>query len=251
VRYPKYRGFAGLLSMALFRLPLLFNRKITFWKLLGCGKNGTFDIHPDWRQYSVLTIGRWQFLGTSFQLPVSAQCLVNETKNNSKLKTVNYRLIYGSFINWWWQFFKCETYTIILEPIEGYGCWDGEKIFGDIPKESEYEGLIAVLTRATIRLKRLKSFWQHVDSVASKTIAASGLILSAGIGELPWIKQGTFSVWQSKEHMKAFAYQLREHTEVIKKTRAENWYSEEMFIRFKPVAALGSLKGINPLDGKL
>ena len=243
MRYPKYGGLAGLLSMALFRLPLLFNKKITFWKLLGCGKNATFDIHPDWRQYAVLAVRSWQSTVFSCQLPVA--CYKSSQSIN------NCKLIYGSFIGWWWQFFKCETYTIILEPIEGYGCWDGEKVFGDIPKETEYDGLIAVLTRATIRLKRLKSFWQHVDSVASKTTAARGLILSAGIGELPWIKQGTFSVWQSKEHMKAFAYQMHEHIEVIQRTRKENWYSEEMFIRFKPVAALGSLKGINPLDGKL
>ena len=72
VRYPKYSGFAGLLSMALFRLPLLFNKDITFWKLLGCGKNGTFDIHPDWRQYAVLAVGNFQ--SCSIQLPVS--CLV-------------------------------------------------------------------------------------------------------------------------------------------------------------------------------
>jgi len=238
--------------MALFRVPLLFNKKITFWKLLGCGKNGTFDIHPDLRQYAVLAVDSWQFPVTDFQLPVTnSQHLVNETKGNSKLKNVNYRLIYGPFINWWWQFFKGETYTIILEPTEGYGRWDGKKIFGELSRQTEYDGLVAVLTRATIRLKRLKTFWQNVDGVASKTAAAKGLILSVGIGELPWIKQGTFSVWQSKEHMKAFAYRMQEHIEVIQKTREEKWYSEEMFIRFKPIAVFGSLKGSNPLEGKL
>jgi hypothetical protein len=239
--------------MALFRLPLLFNKKITFWKLLGCGKNGTFDIHPDWRQYAVLVVGSWQSAVTSYQLPVarSKSSVKRQDTANCLLPPANCQLIYGSFITRWWHFFKCETYTIILKPIEGYGCWDGKKIFGDIPQETEYDGLIAVLTRATIRLKRLRNFWQYVDSIASKTPGAKGLILSAGIGELPWIKQGTFSVWRSKEHMKAFAYQMHEHIEVIQKTRQENWYSEEMFIRFKPVAAFGSLKGINPLDGKL
>ena len=78
-----------------------------------------------------------------------------------------------------------------------------------------------MLTRATICIRRLKNFWQHVDSVASKISVSKGLILSAGIGELPWIKQGTFSVWQSKEDMKAFAYQMNEHIEVIQKTRKE------------------------------
>jgi hypothetical protein len=236
--------------MAIFRLPLLFNKKITFWKLLGCGRNGAFDIHPDWRQYAVLAVGSFQSEVSGYQLPVASSKLSVE-EENCKLQTANCQLIYGSFMNRWWQFFKCEAYTIILEPIEGYGSWDGKKIFGELSKQTEYDGLVAVLTRAKIRLKRLKNFWQHVDTVASKTATAKGLILSAGIGELPWIKQGTFSVWQSKEHMKAFAYQTPEHTEVIQKTRKENWYSEEMFIRFKPVAAFGSLKGANPLEGKL
>jgi hypothetical protein len=44
---------------------------------------------------------------------------------------------------------------------------------------------------------------------------------------------------------------MQQHVEVIQKTRNENWYSEEMFIRFKPIASFGSLNGNNPLKGKL
>jgi hypothetical protein len=252
VRYPKYKGFAGLLSMALFRFPLFFNKKISFWKLLGCGRNGTFDIHPDWQQWAVLAVSSCKLPVFRFQLPV------DEIKNNFKPQTclpdrqaINYKLLYGSFINCWWNFFKCEVYTIILEPIEGYGTWDSKKFFGELPKQTDHNGIIAVLTRATIHLKRLKNFWQHVDGVALKMSKAPGFILSVGIGEMPWVKQGTFSIWQSKEQMKVFAYKLREHAEVIRKTRQQNWYSEEMFIRFKPVVSFGSLNGDDPLEGKL
>jgi hypothetical protein len=239
VRYPKYSGFAGFLSMALFRLPLMLNKKISFWKLLGCGKNGTFDIHPDWNQWAVFMVnGEWS--------------MVNKNNaNNYKLQTINYKLTYGSFINWWWKFFKCEVYSIILEPLEGHGTWDGKKILGELSTQKNHEGIIAVLTRATIRLKRLKNFWKHVDGVAVQTQSAPGFITSVGIGEMPWIKQATFSVWESKEAMKAFAYKTQHHTEVIQKTRNENWYSEEMFIRFKLIASFGSLNGNDPLKGKL
>ena len=51
--------------------------------------------------------------------------------------------------------------------------------------------------------------------------------------------------------MKNFAYQMKEHTEVIRKTRKENWYSEDMFVRFKPLKISGTIKGINPLEGIL
>jgi hypothetical protein len=239
--------------MALFRLPLQFSKKISFWKLLGCGKNGTFDIHPDWRQWGIFTVASNRFPVTDCRLSVSSSksSVKEENANNDKLQATNYKLLYGSFINWWWKFFNCEIYTIILEPMESRGSWDDKNIFGDIFHHAEYDGLIAVLTRATIRLKKLKNFWQHVDAVASKTNTAKGFIMSVGIGELPWIKQGTFSVWQNTEHMKNFAYGMQEHLEVIRKTRDENWYSEEMFTRFKPVASYGSLNGNNPLAGKL
>jgi len=229
-------GWAGFLSMALFRLPLYFNRKINFWKLLGCGKNGTFDIHPDWRQWGILSV-----TGLAH----------DSSKSNYESPSINYKPLYSSFISNWWNFFHCEVYTILLQPIEGHGTWDGKEVFGTLPKQTEYEGLIAVLTRATIRLTRLKNFWKNTDGVANKTNNAKGLISSVGIGEVPWIKQATFSIWESKEHMKQFAYKMQEHTEVIQKTRKENWYSEDMFIRFKILASFGTLHGNDPLKGKL
>ena len=76
---------------------------------------------------------------------------------------------------------------------------------------------------------------------------AEGLITSIGIGELPFIKQATFSIWESKESMKKFAYQMHQHQEAIKKTRKENWYSEDMFVRFIPLHTSGTIKGSDPL----
>ena len=69
--------------------------------------------------------------------------------------------------------------------------------------------------------------------------SAKGLITSYGIGEMPWIKQATFSVWESKEDMKNFAYSVHEHKDVIRKTRSENWYKEELFVRFRILSVKG------------
>ncbi len=223
VRYSKKSGWAGFLSMAIFRLALWRKSSILFWKLMGCGKNGTFDKKPDWRQWALLE--------------------VYEKKNPPSVQTPS------SILNYW-KFFKCEVLTLILEPIEGRGTWDGKEAMGKLPKQTDYDGVVAVLTRATIRLGKLKDFWTHVDGVAKQMPSADGFITSFGIGELPWIKQATFSVWQSKEHMKAFAYNMKEHTEVVQKTRQENWYSEEMFVRFKILESHGSINGLNPLKRK-
>lgn len=236
IRYRKRYVFFAIIAMALFRLPLLFNKRSRFWKLMGSGKNGTFDKKPDWQQWGILSVSSFNFKTIQLKHFTSEVLL--------------YKL-YGTFIAKWINFFNCETVTYLLDPIEGHGLWDGKNPFGNLPNKSDYEGQIAVLTRATIRNTKLKRFWQHVNQVAIKMKDSNGFITSYGIGEIPWKKQATFSVWKNKESMKDFAYKMKEHQEIIKKTRQENWYSEDMFVRFKIDGCIGSLNGVNPLKGKL
>ncbi len=205
----------AFIAMAIFRFPLFRNKNISFYKLMGTGKNGTFDKVPDLNQWAIL----------------AAHSNLSE-KSNKDYTLLN---LYGKFIAGWMNFFGCKTCIYILEPIESHGIWDKKKPFGDLPVKSIYEGKIAVLTRATIKLNKLKYFWQNVAPVAEKMVVAKGFITSYGVGEIPWIKQATFSIWESKEDMKNFAYGMKEHAEVIKKTRQQKWYSEEMFTRFRVV----------------
>ena len=192
---------------------------------MGCGKNGTFDKVPDLNQWAILTV----------------------YDEKQKIIPAN---IYGKFISKWIKLFSCETLTFMLEPIAGHGLWDRKKAFGELNNKTEHTGRIATLTRATIRLSKLKYFWKNVAPVSDNIKSAKGFIFSAGIGEVPWIKQATFSVWDSAEDMKAFAYGMKAHSEVIKKTRQQQWYSEDMFVRFKILSVSGSLKGQNPLERK-
>ena len=191
---------------------------------MGCGKNGTFDKIPDLQQWAILA---------------------SHERDRDDLKN---EFIYGSFINTWFKRFNCEIFTLFLQPLEGHGKWDGKEVFGKLPVKSDYEGTIATLTRATIRVNKLKYFWKHVAPVANLMTTADGFIMSVGIGEVPWIKQATFSVWKSKGSMKSFAYQMKEHTEVIRKTREQKWYSEDMFIRFIIRSSQGTIKGKDPLQ---
>ncbi len=231
IRYPKLLIPFGFLAMVIHRIPFWFNKKISFLKLLGCGKNGTFDKIPDLQQWGILIVHGSEFIVKPLRL--ESKSFMNE--------------LYGSFITNWIRLFRCETFTILLEPIEGHGFWDGKEVFGNLPKSSSHTGPVAILTRATIRLNRLHQFWKNVNPVASKMKAANGYITSMGLGEIPWIKQVTFSIWESKEAMTAFAYGMKEHTEVIKKTREQRWYSEDMFVRFKIIGNTGTIKGIDPL----
>ncbi len=237
LRYRKRFIPFALLAMFFFRFPLWLNKKIPFWKLLGSGKNGTFDKNPDWQQWGILSVQSSGLKVKSLE-PVDPE---------GKLL---YKELYGAFIANWIRLFDCEAWTVFLEPIEGHGTWDGKKVFGALPLKTDYEGQVAVLTRATIRLLRLKHFWSNVAPVAGKMASTKGLQASFGIGEMPWIKQATFSIWQNKEAMKNFAYEMKEHAEVIRKTRSQKWYTEDMFTRFRIIATTGTIRGINPLTGK-
>ena len=231
-RYKKRFIYFALLAMALHRLPLLFNRKISFHKTLGCGRGGTFSKWPDWQQWGLLVVLKEDDMKSNTSITDHQQLL---------------KAVYGKLISGWWKFFGCETWTVVLQPIEGHGTWDGKEAFGHLPTKTDYEGMIAVLTRATIRGRKLARFHQHVEAISNDMRKADGFLFSIGIGESPRLRQATFSVWQSKEQMKQFAYKMKDHAEVIQKTRKENWYSEDMFVRFKVIETWGTMKDVEPI----
>jgi len=222
IRYRKLFVPFALLAMALHRLFMWLQKGCTFWKLLGSGHNGTFDLQPDWQQWGLLAV--W------------------EDRDDFD------RFYTHSFVAWWWRILAKETWTILGQPLQSHGKWDSKEPFGN-PNIQTYAGPVAVLTRATIRINKLKNFWSNVDEVANLMTSAKGFITSFGIGEAPVYRQATFSIWKSLDDVKAFAYQSREHTEVIKKTRTENWYREELFARFRPIESFGTIKGKDPLSG--
>jgi len=203
---------------------------------MGSGKNGTFDKKPDLQQWAIFSVSKARFKQVQFK-HFPEELVLDK--------------LYGPFIRKWLNFFNCQTITYVLDPIEGHGSWDGKTVFGDLPAKTDYNGHIAVLTRATIRISKLQQFWKNVEGVASQMAGADGLVTSYGIGEIPWVKQATFSIWENKDAMKSFAYQMQAHKDVIVKTRKENWYKEDMFVRFSISSAIGSINGINLLKGKL
>ena len=230
VRYRRLFIPLALLAMAIHRIPLILTTKCTFWKLMGSGRNGSFDLNPDWQQWGLLAVWESQQGFDHF--------------------------INSSFISSWWKILCKEQWTILCEPLVSHGKWSGKEpfknIIGDFKNETKtanYNGPIAVLTRAQIRLSKLKNFWENVDYAAETLRKAPGYVTSFGIGEAPFFLQATFSLWNSVEEVKNFAYKSKEHAEVISKTRKENWYSEELFARFIPLKSFGTLNGTDPLRG--
>ncbi|GAB3512634.1 hypothetical protein GCM10027442_24110 [Emticicia fontis] len=199
----------------MLRLPLWFTHGLTFWKLLGCGRNGSFDIQPDLEQWGLLAV--WE----------TEEDFINFQQN--------------SFLQKWWKLFSKEQWTILCQSYESHGKWDGKEPFKSENINNNYQGKIVVLTRASIRLSKLKDFWSNVPAVSNHVKQARGFITSIGIGELPFIRQATFSIWESLDDVKQFAYRQREHADVIKKTRKAEWYSEELFARFIPIRIEGKM----------
>lgn len=106
---------------------------------------------------------------------------------------------------------------------------------------------IAVLTRAAINWRSLPAFWKHGAHTSQALEKATGVLAAIGLGELPFVRQATFSLWEKATAMQAYAYQDPAHRAVMQRTRAENWYREELFARFAIVAAEGTWHGVNPL----
>jgi len=228
--YPKRNLFSAFWAMALFRIPLARNPLVHFSRLMGTGRNGSFDYHPDLNQWAILV-----FLKEGTE-PTTWKDDIHDLHMS----------LYGSFITRWWARSGCETWTIALELLEGHGKWNGRELADKTERKQVADGPVAVLTRATIRLSRLRAFWSQVAPVSKTFFRSPGLKLSLGIGESPFVHQATFSVWESKASMQEFAYRTREHRAVIERTRSERWYREEMFLRFRPLFTSGTLKGINP-----
>ena len=191
---------------------------LTFYKLMGSGKDPGFNPLPDWGVYALLC--NWE----------------NEAAANDFLHQAP---IFKRY-----QDHTTEQWTIFMKPLHAKGLWSGVNPFTPSTDLDETNPLIAVITRATIRKKNLIQFWRYVPISQHPIIhGCEGLIYTKGIGEAPLVQMATFSIWRSIEDLKNFAYNSPEHKEAIAKTHRIDWYKEEMFARFQPYKSIGNWNG--------
>ncbi|MHA6247922.1 DUF3291 domain-containing protein [Pontibacter sp. CAU 1760] len=211
----------GLAQMGIAPKQLQQVPGLLFFKMLGSGQGLSFSLMPNLRRYGLLCTWASEAAADAF-------------------------LSGSQFIHTYQQHAQ-ETWTVNLQPIQAHGLWDGQQPFTPLAAQPGTDGPLAVLTRASVNWLRIPAFCRY-GLRTSKTLAeAEGLYCSIGLGELPFIRQATFSVWESVEAMKQFAYRDPQHQEVMRRTRAENWYSEELFARFIPISSAGTWNGHDPL----
>ena len=146
-----------------------------------------------------------------------------------------------------WAARSHERLRMDLRPISSTGSWGGRRPFGSDSDQAP-PGPCAVLTRARLTAGRSMTFWRAIPPVAADIAVAPGLRFARGIGEAPVGLQATFSVWDDLAAAHAFAYATPAHREVIRRTRDEGWYSEQLFARFAVIDIHGRVDGRNPLE---
>ncbi|WP_246849047.1 DUF3291 domain-containing protein [Aquimarina sp. U1-2] len=188
----------------------------TFFKLMGSGHNG-FDPLPDWNVYALLQVWENEAAADHF---FATSTIMSQFRNKAS-----------------------EVWTVYMKNINSKGFWTGSQPFvkGNITHDDSH--IVAVITRATIKINKLLPFWRYVPRSRAPLGNQKGLLFTKGIGAKPFVQMATFSVWKDKQALFDYAYKSAEHQEAIKKTKTVKWYSEELFARFQPYKTIGSWEG--------
>ena len=214
IRFWEMSALRGISLMATKRQSLRNFPGVTFSKLLGTGRGETFtprDADPH----------TWGLLAV-FQ-EESALEIFNDS----------------SLVKSWGS---TPHFSADLTPLTSQGKWAGFSPFTAEVLPST-EGPVAAITRARIKTSEALRFWRETPPVTESLKSAPGLLGAIGIGEAPIGLQGTFSLWESGAHLRAFAYGSPAHQRAIELTSVRNWYSEELFARFRVLRAEGMLGG--------
>jgi heme-degrading monooxygenase HmoA len=201
-------------QMGLLQRKIKKTNGLFFLKLMGTGGGNGFSLRPDFGTYALLAVWESENAASNFFDK-------NEIINRYKSKAF-------------------ATRNIKMLSLKSHGFWSGQNPFPEqkvrkIPKKMP----VAIITRATLRLSRLISFWKSVPAASAAIERAKGVKYFKGIGEWPFIQQATLSLWDSFDSVKNFAYSSKIHTDIIKKTRKQKWYSEDLFARFQVLSDTG------------
>ncbi len=179
---------------------------LVFGRAMGTGSGNGFSVIPSFSKYG-------------FLVGFKSDSIKKETVWNSDAFS-RYKERADSFLH------------LIGKPVKSHGKWEGENPFNTAALDFDSSKPIAVITRATIRTRKLLDFWRNVPKTSRFMFNHPAALYQTGIGEYPVFMQATFSIWKSRKELFDAAYSNTVHGEIVKKTRERNWYKEELFAEF-------------------
>jgi hypothetical protein len=208
----KARGFAHL---AFGRLSLTATPGLRFAKVLGSGEGGGFLPRPSWTHQGLFCTFDTDANATAFLAGQSP--IMKSYRHHAR-----------------------DLLTAKLTAYASRGRWSGVEplaVQGEHPA-----GPIASLTRASIRPTKARAFWQHAPASQVALHGVDGCLLSVGLGEMPLLRQATFTIWEHEAAMTAYA-RSGAHLAAIQSAYANDYFSESLFARFIPSAITGTWAG--------
>jgi len=187
---------------------------LLFSKVLGSGYEGGFGLRP--------SPSRQGLFGLFESLPTAQEFIQNSTVLQA------------------YQERSSEFYCALLKTWSCRGSWDGQSL--DVCTAQPIKGPVAALTRSSIRLGKAPEFWRHAPPSQTALSNAKGCQLAVGLGEAPFVRQATFSIWDSVSDMNAYA-RSGAHLEAIQAAVQNDYFSESMFARFVPLQVQGQWQG--------
>ncbi len=208
----------GAARLSFMRMP-----EVGFWKLCGSGTGEGFTPKPNTAVWAILAT--WPNADTARRMITEAAVFQR------------------------WRGHSCESWTILLEPTSVRGRWSGKAPFTppDVPTGTPNTGPVVALTRATMRASTFLRFWRRVPDISAAIGQDRNVIFKIGIGEVPLLHQVTFSIWPDAASMAHFARGGGPHGRAIQAVRAEGWFSEELYARFRILDDWGTWGGRSPL----
>ena len=208
------------------KAPLAAIPDVGFWRIMGTGGGSGFSTRPDLGTVAILTTwtdGEAALRG--LRAPVFEERAGRAT----------------------------QVASLFLSCVSSRGRWAGQGAFEPAARQVEWPDeaggtkpesrRVAALTRATVRPSMLARFWRRVPAIADAIGAEGAARFSIGMGEVPYLHQVTFSIWDDAEAMRRFSRESATHGEAVRRVAEEGWFSEQLFARFLPLGATGRWNG--------